>query len=228
MAFCLSNANKVLIASEFRSPGDWISEAIQPNFLADRGASHVRAVKDFRMKTDSTRLIEIALGLFRTKGYKRTSMAEIASEAGLLKGSVYHHFPDKEHLLIGGVQYIADVFEREVIGPSRDPGRSEKERLDAMVDATLTYYLKHRDCAFVQLWPDLVHESEEARRIVEGFYRSWQNAIAQLLVSKHGAAKAKRMAATAIAKVQGGVVWLQIMGDSAPLKQMASELRDMA
>lgn len=179
------------------------------------------------MKTDATRLIEIALAQFRAKGYKRASMADIAREAGLLKGSIYHHFPDKEHLLIGAVQYIADIFEQEVFGPARDPQRSEKARFEAMINATLTYYLKHNACAFLQLWPDVMHESEEARRIVEDFYRSWQNAMAQLLTPGYGAAQAKRVAAVAIAKVQGGVVWLQITGDSRPLKDMAKELRAM-
>ncbi|BEP57080.1 MULTISPECIES: TetR/AcrR family transcriptional regulator [unclassified Variovorax] len=180
------------------------------------------------MKTDSSRLIEIALALFRTKGYKRTSMTDIAQEAGLLKGSIYHHFPDKEHLLISGVQYIADIFEKEVFGPARDSEHSEKERFEAMFDAVLAYYLKHRNCAFIQLWPDVVNESGRAREIVENFYRTWQDLIAKLLTPRHGKAEAKRLAADSIAKVYGGVIWLQIMDDSGPLKRAVLELRTLA
>lgn len=180
------------------------------------------------MKTDSSRLIEIALALFRTKGYKRTSMTDIAHEAGLLKGSIYHHFPDKEHLLISGVQYIADVFEQEVFGPARASERTEKERFEAMVDAVLAYYLRHRDCAFIQLWPDVVNESSQAREVVEQFYRAWQDLIAKLLAPRHGRAEAKRLAADSIAKIQGGVIWLQMMGDDRPLKRVAIELRALA
>lgn len=44
-------------------------------------------------------LIEISARLFRAKGYAATSMQDIAREAGMLKGSLYHHIGTKEDLL---------------------------------------------------------------------------------------------------------------------------------
>ena len=41
-------------------------------------------------------ILEAALGLFSTQGYRGTSIREIAEAAGLSTGNVYHHFPDKE------------------------------------------------------------------------------------------------------------------------------------
>jgi AcrR family transcriptional regulator len=41
-------------------------------------------------------ILEAALQLFSTHGYRGTSIREIAEEAGLSTGNVYHHFPDKE------------------------------------------------------------------------------------------------------------------------------------
>lgn len=43
-------------------------------------------------------ILEAALRLFSTQGYRGTSIREIAAEAGLSTGNVYHHFPDKEAL----------------------------------------------------------------------------------------------------------------------------------
>ena len=40
-----------------------------------------------------------ASDVFRTKGYHNTSMQDIAQSCGLLKGSLYHHFPSKEMLM---------------------------------------------------------------------------------------------------------------------------------
>ena len=43
-------------------------------------------------------ILEAALQLFSTHGYRGTSIREIAEAAGLSTGNVYHHFPDKEAL----------------------------------------------------------------------------------------------------------------------------------
>ena len=43
-------------------------------------------------------ILQGALRLFSKQGYRGTSIREIATEAGLSTGNVYHHFPDKEAL----------------------------------------------------------------------------------------------------------------------------------
>jgi AcrR family transcriptional regulator len=43
-------------------------------------------------------ILAAALKLFSHRGYGATSVQDIAEEAGLSKGNVYHHFPDKETL----------------------------------------------------------------------------------------------------------------------------------
>lgn len=40
--------------------------------------------------------LEAALGLFSSRGFRATSMREIADAAGLSVGNVYHHFPSKD------------------------------------------------------------------------------------------------------------------------------------
>ena len=42
------------------------------------------------------RVLEAALSLFSSQGYKATSVRDIAHAAGVSTGNVYHHFPDKE------------------------------------------------------------------------------------------------------------------------------------
>ena len=45
-------------------------------------------------------ILQAALRLFSKQGFRGTSIREIATEAGLSTGNVYHHFPDKEALFI--------------------------------------------------------------------------------------------------------------------------------
>ncbi len=62
------------------------------------------------------RILEVATELFIRQGYRKTSMDEVAREAGVAKGTVYLYFKNKTDLLMHAVamekfRYIGDVFE---------------------------------------------------------------------------------------------------------------------
>ena len=54
-----------------------------------------------RSEKSRQHILDAALKLFSHKGYGATSVRDIAEEAGLSKGNVYHHFPDKETIFRG-------------------------------------------------------------------------------------------------------------------------------
>lgn len=49
-----------------------------------------------RSEKSRQQILDSALKLFSHKGYGATSVRDISEDAGLSKGNVYHHFPDKE------------------------------------------------------------------------------------------------------------------------------------
>ena len=49
-----------------------------------------------RSERSRAQILESALTLFSHRGYGATSVRDIAESAGVSKGNVYHHFPDKE------------------------------------------------------------------------------------------------------------------------------------
>ena len=75
-------------------------------------------------------LLRIAAELFATKGYRNTTVRDIADAAGILSGSLYHHFPSKESMvdeLLSSFQ--ADLFGRyDEILASTDDARTRLER----------------------------------------------------------------------------------------------------
>jgi len=58
----------------------------------------LKPAKVNRVQLSQVAILEAALQLFSTQGYHGTSIREIAAEAGVSTGNVYHHFPDKETL----------------------------------------------------------------------------------------------------------------------------------
>ena len=45
-------------------------------------------------------IFEAALSCFNLNGYYQTSIDEIAAQAGISKGGIYHHFKSKKELVI--------------------------------------------------------------------------------------------------------------------------------
>ena len=48
------------------------------------------------MATRREELLQIAGALFAQRGFKNTTVRDIADAAGILSGSLYHHFDSKE------------------------------------------------------------------------------------------------------------------------------------
>ena len=55
-----------------------------------------RMPRNARSEQSRRQVLDAALQLFSTQGYRATNVREIADAASVSTGSVYHHFPDKE------------------------------------------------------------------------------------------------------------------------------------
>jgi AcrR family transcriptional regulator len=93
-------------------------------------------------------ILDAAAQLFRQKGYRVTSMRDIAAASGMLAGSLYYHFASKEELLVAvyaeGVRRIS-VSVRAVLARDLDPWA----RLEAVCAAHLAALLEDSDYAQV-------------------------------------------------------------------------------
>jgi len=98
------------------------------------GASHPRRDE----------LIAVAAKIFSARGYERASLRKICSEAGILAGSMYHHFRSKEDLFVSvhaeGFRQLNAAVEHALEGES-DPWR----RLEAACGAHITKLVQGND-----------------------------------------------------------------------------------
>lgn len=81
-----------------------------------------------------TTLLETAAGLFARKGYRATTLDDIAGELGMKKASLYHYIRSKDELLADIYQEIFDRIEAEV-APLANSGLPVDERLRRMIHA---------------------------------------------------------------------------------------------
>jgi AcrR family transcriptional regulator len=61
-----------------------------------------------RRRTRRDEILQIAVGLFATKGYHGVSMDDIGAAAGVTGPALYHHFAGKEAMLIAALMPVSE------------------------------------------------------------------------------------------------------------------------
>jgi AcrR family transcriptional regulator len=151
-------------------------------------------------------LLDIAAGLFAERGFTNTTVRDIADAAGILSGSLYHHFDSKEAM----VDELLDTFQTalwEEYDAIEASDRSPRAKLEAVVRVSFDAidqhhsevaifqndaahlagfdrfaYLEERNVRFRDLWTGLLREGIEAGELrsdldVELVYRFLRDTV---------------------------------------------------
>ena len=78
-------------------------------------------------------LIQATIRSVASRGLSDTTMATVASEAGLSQGIINLHFQSKERLLVETLKYIADEYRHTWKKVLSGAGKSPAERLEVLV-----------------------------------------------------------------------------------------------
>jgi AcrR family transcriptional regulator len=95
-----------------------------------------RSAKDTPSPVSERRahLVRLAADLFAEKGYQATTVRNIADEAGILSGSLYHHFDSKESIVDEILTSYLDEWAaaaKAALGANRDPRATVSELIHA-------------------------------------------------------------------------------------------------
>ena len=69
-------------------------------------------------------IMDAAISLFTIKGYKKTSLSDVARAAGVTRGAIYWHFENKGELLIELLQSIAK--DKNLVEPLLDAAKENE------------------------------------------------------------------------------------------------------
>ena len=101
-------------------------------------------MSETQTSTRRDELLAIAAELFATKGFKNTTVRDIAEAAGILSGSLYHHFDSKESM----VDEILSSFQAELFGTYSeilDSTADPRAKLEAVVRVSFEAIDHHRN-----------------------------------------------------------------------------------
>lgn len=89
------------------------------------------------------RIIDVALRLFRDRGFAETTMRDIAAEAGVATGAAYYYFHSKEDLVMAFYVRTADEA-REILPAAVERSRDLRTRLRTIIDIKFDQFDEHR------------------------------------------------------------------------------------
>lgn len=149
--------------------------------------THGLSVEAFEGGNGGTRrrIEDAALDLFFERGFRATTMREIAVAAALTPGAIYNHFPSKEALLAALIRDVHDELERALHAASREAGDDPRDQLAAWVRVHAlfhTRYRKHARVANQEIYslpePDRTDRIEALRRMRAAFRATIERGVA--------------------------------------------------
>ncbi|NUR71952.1 MAG: TetR/AcrR family transcriptional regulator [Hamadaea sp.] len=125
-----------------------------------------------RKRSRRDEILQIAVGLFATRGYHGVSMDDIGKEAGVTGPALYHHFAGKDAMLVAALKPVSEG----LLSGGRE--RAEAHRghptaaLEALVDFHVEFALAHPAVIALHLH-ELDRLPEEPRREIRRLQRRY-------------------------------------------------------
>ncbi|KAF0845253.1 TetR family transcriptional regulator [Nocardia caishijiensis] len=141
-----------ILATELGTTMPWlIGESPGPAAVRRPGADPVdgtaRAWREFP-RLDIDPVLAAAIAAFVETGYHGATMRSIARRAGMSVPGVYHHYRDKQELLVRALDLTMDELHWRV-GAARRGADTGRDRVTRVVEALALFHTHRRELAFI-------------------------------------------------------------------------------
>jgi AcrR family transcriptional regulator len=89
------------------------------------------------------RILDVALRLFRERGFEQTTMRDVATEAGVATGAAYYYYRSKEDLVMA-FYLRTDEQARAIFEKAIASSKDLKKRMRAMIEGRFVQFSEHR------------------------------------------------------------------------------------
>ncbi len=164
-------------------------------------------------------LMEATIEVIARMGYSRTTLTEVAREAGLSHGLVNFHFQSKENLLVETLLYLAEEYRLNWITALEAAGDDPAACIHAMLTADFNpeVYTFSRLAAWCAFWGEAQSRpiyQERCSGNDEDYIRRLEGLCARMVAENGYSGSPERIARVLRVTVEG--VWLDMMTISAP------------
>ncbi|MBC8047292.1 MAG: TetR/AcrR family transcriptional regulator [Fimbriimonadaceae bacterium] len=165
-------------------------------------------------KVNKFDIIKQALNLFRTQGYHRTTMANIGTACGLLKGSIYHYFTSKEDLMRSVLEVLREHYREKVFVYAYDEQLNSEEKLKLLGEKCIDVFANGEGaCLMANIAMETNNVVPEFRKPIKGFFDDWVDALTHIYRERYSDDAALFFARESVCAIEGAAMMMRIYND---------------
>jgi AcrR family transcriptional regulator len=170
------------------------------------------------------RVLAAAQHLFAERGVRAVTMSDVAREAGVAKGTVFHRFGDRAGLALALVdEHERDLQERILRGPPPlGPGAPPTARLAAFLRALAELTVENRELLLE------VDGATPGARYRTGAYRAWLQHVVLLLQELGAQGDVALRAHVLLAPLSADLVWFLHEEEGVDAAALTAALLELA
>lgn len=127
------------------------------------------------------RILRAAALLFRRRGYKSTTVRDIAKEVGILSGSLFHHFQTKEEMLLEIMREAAlsiCLRAETIVGRDASPVEHLRELIRLEIDSVTSDNSRDYHGVLYFEWREVPEAIKpEFTRLRKRYHRLWRDVL---------------------------------------------------
>jgi len=171
-------------------------------------------------KIEREEIVGRAIDLMLTGGYDGTSMAQISQACGIRKASLYHHFPEKDALVLAAIGQIHAHFREHIFAIAWREDIDADQRLRKLGQATFAFFRDRRGgCLLGNFALALSERAPHFQAPLRTFFDDWVAALAHVFKGQHGAARARTLAFDVVAQIQGAIMMMRLYQNPQHLRR---------
>ena len=162
-------------------------------------------------------IINKATELFCRYGIANTGIDQIVEHADISKKTLYSHFPTKEILITGCLEYYSRVFRTDFINQVHLIGRTPREKLEAVFKVFENWFKDdcYAGCLFIKVLNEYPDINGDVHKIAVHFKKEFKNLIQELCQSAEARDPAN-LATEIMILTEGAIINSQIQNSSTP------------
>jgi TetR/AcrR family transcriptional repressor of nem operon len=177
------------------------------------------------MALSRTDIIKHAIPVFKQRGFGATSIADVATACGVLKGSLYHHFASKDELMLETLNYLRLYFNEKVFSIAYHANWDLKKRLERLARKSEEQFLEGPGgCFMAMIGTETVVSNPDFNNIIKGFFEDWKAAFVYLYRQVSSDKVASDLAQNSIMLIEGAVLMMRIHNNPDYLTSVQQKL----